>query len=129
MPGKPVPKARPRMTRQGRVYTPAETLAYERLVAKHAVAQGVGMASGPVEVDISVRFPIPPSWAKVRKADAHGAPHTQRPDLDNLAKSVLDGLNGVAWHDDAQVCRVSASKSWDADCGAGIVQVAIRPVH
>ena len=32
--GRPRPKKRPRMTKRGRVYTPAETLAYERRVAE-----------------------------------------------------------------------------------------------
>lgn len=29
-----------------------------------------------------------------------------RPDLDNAAKSILDGLNGVAWDDDRQVSEL-----------------------
>ena len=37
---------------------------------------------------------------------------TKTPDIDNLLKTVLDGLNGVAFRDDAQVCEVVASKRY-----------------
>lgn len=127
VPGKPVPKQRPRMTRWGSVYTPAETTRYERLVAQCARAAGAAPVSGPVAVDIHVQLPIPKSWSKARRSAADGGPHTQRPDIDNLAKSVLDGLNGVAWADDAQVCSVSASKVWNAACPEGAVRVHVRP--
>ena len=127
VPGKPVPKQRPRMTRSGSVYTPAATTRYERLVAKHARAAGAAPMTGPVAVDISVRFPIPKSWTKARRLAADGGPHTQRPDIDNLQKSVLDGLNGVAFSDDAQVCSVSAVKTWDAACADGCVEIHVRP--
>ena len=36
--------------------------------------------------------------------------HTKKPDADNLAKAVLDSLNGLIWVDDAQVCELSVSK-------------------
>lgn len=127
VPGKPVPKQRPRMTRWGSVYTPAETTRYESLVARCARAAGAAPVSGPVAVDIQVRFPIPKSWAKARRAAADGAPHAQRPDIDNLQKSVLDGLNGVAFSDDSQVCSVSATKIWDGACSQGSVRVNVRP--
>ena len=43
---------------------------------------------------------------------------TKKPDVDNVAKSVLDALNGVAWLDDSQVVRLEISKSYSAagDC-------------
>jgi Holliday junction resolvase RusA-like endonuclease len=33
-----------------------------------------------------------------------------KPDLDNVAKLILDALNGVAWHDDNQIARLTISK-------------------
>ena len=38
--------------------------------------------------------------------------HTQRPDLDNLAKAVLDALHGIAFLDDAVVDEMMLSKTW-----------------
>lgn len=43
-------------------------------------------------------------------------PHpTKRPDLDNVAKLVLDALNTRAYADDALVCRLSTQKAY-GDC-------------
>jgi Holliday junction resolvase RusA-like endonuclease len=36
--------------------------------------------------------------------------HTKKCDADNLAKAVLDALNGIAYYDDSQVCELSVSK-------------------
>ena len=36
--------------------------------------------------------------------------HTQRPDIDNLLKSILDGLNKVAFVDDCQVVELKSKK-------------------
>ena len=39
---------------------------------------------------------------------------TSKPDLDNLAKLVMDGLNSCQiWTDDAQVVRLEAHKAYD----------------
>ena len=35
---------------------------------------------------------------------------TKKPDIDNITKCILDGLNGVAYRDDTQVVEVSAKK-------------------
>ena len=36
--------------------------------------------------------------------------HTKKPDLDNLAKAVLDSLAGLAWVDDSQVVILGLAK-------------------
>lgn len=35
---------------------------------------------------------------------------TTKPDIDNIIKAVLDGLNGVAFKDDKQVTSIKATK-------------------
>ena len=42
------------------------------------------------------------------------AQHVCKPDIDNLAKSTMDAINGVAYTDDAQVTCGSFSKRWAA---------------
>lgn len=37
---------------------------------------------------------------------------TKKPDVDNIAKIILDGLNDVAWDDDTQVVELSVSKHY-----------------
>jgi crossover junction endodeoxyribonuclease RusA len=94
IPGRPVPKGRPRLGMHGRkayVYTPPQTVEYEKLVGWVAKATGCRPVEGPVEVEI---------WCYMRgKADA-----------DNLSKSILDGLNGIAFMDDGQVVDLHVHK-------------------
>ncbi len=35
---------------------------------------------------------------------------TKRPDSDNIVKIILDALNGVAYQDDSQVCKIHFAK-------------------
>ena len=42
--------------------------------------------------------------------------HTQRPDLDNLAKAVLDALHGILFLDDSAVDNLRLRKGWGHPC-------------
>lgn len=55
-------------------------------------------------------------------------PHTSKPDLDNLAKLVLDRItrNGRFWGDDAQVDMLAIGKEWANAPASGGVLVTIR---
>lgn len=112
IPGKPFAKQRPRSTRQGRVYTPAETVSFERTVGQIAAMHFPAPIVGPVKVEMVAVFETPASWSKKAKAERMNAPHTQRPDLDNCQKAILDGLNRIAFADDGQVAQISARKVW-----------------
>lgn len=107
IPVSPVAKGRPRATKTGRVYTPAKTKQYEEAVAAAAaVSWGVRpVLDGPLEMKIFFMMPR-------RKSDKGEdiIPHFQRPDLDNLEKALLDALNGIVFHDDAQVCLKRSAK-------------------
>ena len=115
VPGEPVPKARPRFTMQGgkaRTYTPTSSAAYETTIGllAHAAMQGRAPMQGAVAVQLQAFFPVPKTWSKKRKAAAHW--HASRPDLDNIVKSALDGLNRVAFADDGQVSSIYATKAY-----------------
>ena len=40
--------------------------------------------------------------------------HTKKIDCDNLCKTILDALNGIAYDDDKQVCRLYVEKPYGA---------------
>lgn len=112
--GPPVRKGRPRFTsRGGKVitYTPAETTAYEQLVAwSYRIAAGAQRFESDVEV-----------WIDVHERTSHPA------DLDNYVKAILDGLNGVAWADDRSVVELHSRVLRKAALPG--VDVSIRPVR
>ena len=112
----PMPKERPRATVVGghaRIYTPRKTAEYEKHIADSwkTIHEG-GPETGPVSVRIAFVMPIPKSATRRAKLDMENRrvrPVT-KPDADNLAKAVLDGLNGVAYKDDNQIVDLSVSK-------------------
>ena len=124
VPGKPYAQPRHRTTKTGRTYTPTEARDYQAHVAlrarsARALSKGPFPISGGVEVKFVAYFPRPVSalkrlfpWVK--------------PDIDNLEKAILDGINhsGV-WHDDAQVCHVDKWKLYAADPADARVEVFV----
>jgi len=69
--------------------------------------------AGAVEMELEFVFKRPGGHVGKRGLKP-SAPvdHIQKPDLDNLEKSVKDALNGVAWLDDCQVVSVVKVKRW-----------------
>lgn len=130
--GKPGSKGRPRFSRSsGRAFTPADTLKFENLV-RHEIAASMEQAGqlaleGPVIVDMVFIMPEPVGTPK--RDRGNGRPHTKKPDLDNLAKLVLDAANTVAFHDDAQVCAALWAKRYPVDREAVGTHVRIYPVR
>lgn len=114
IPGQPVGKARPRFTRSGHTYTPDKTKSYENLVALEYRAAGGRMTDGRVYFRITAGYGIPKSTPKAKKEKmlAGTIMPTVKPDIDNVIKIILDGLNGVAYKDDSQVCFIKASKEY-----------------
>ena len=95
IPGRPVPKARPRLGVRGRkafVYTPPATREYEKLVGWVAKCNGCKPLNGPLAVQLHL-------FIRGRSGD-----------VDNYCKSILDGLNGVAYEDDDQVIELLVRK-------------------
>ena len=122
VPGEPVPKARPRVTRKG-AYTPRKTLIYEAKVAQAWYEQsGVKLPDDTALVaTINAYFPIPQSYRKGKRERLKGAYHNKRGDLDNVVKSVLDALNGKAFKDDAAVSVIHAVKRYSDEPRTDVV--------
>ena len=105
--GKAVGKERPNVTNRG-TFTPEKTVGYEKRIADIAKQQKVRMTKAAVIVVITVERKMPKSWSKKEKLD--GTLHAAVPDLDNVAKCVLDGLNNIAWKDDKQVVHLTIER-------------------
>lgn len=116
IPGDPVAKGRPRFTRTGQSYTPGKTKQFENLVRLAFVEAYPDQipAEGPIDLTVRAYFTIPKSWSKKKKAEAATElmKKISRPDLDNCLKAVQDGLNAVAWADDAQIADTATSKRY-----------------
>lgn len=114
VPGAAVPKGRPRSTKNGHFYTPKKTVDYETKIADLATESMTGCEAfvDAVSVDIEVSVAIPKSFNKDNRNLAlnrvlfpiRGA------DIDNITKSVLDGMNGIVFVDDSQVVKIVAKK-------------------
>ena len=111
--GKPVPKGRanPKVINgKVRMFTPATTKHFEASVGAAWTAAGHPLLVGPVAVEVEVA----PDHMTITawEVDLHDADGRLGGDLDNYIKTV-DGLNGIAWHDDKQVVTISAKKFGD----------------
>ena len=86
--------------------------------------------AGRCSVILQFYFQRPKSHLRTNGMVKDGAPgpHTSKPDLDNLAKLVLDRVtrNGRFWGDDAQVDMLAIGKEWAQPGEAGGVLVTIR---
>jgi Holliday junction resolvase RusA-like endonuclease len=114
IPGKPIAKGRPRLSRNGHAYTPertrtAESCIQDAYLRAYPDAEYPPM-QGPLRVTIRACFSVPKSWSKAKRAAAKW--HTGRPDIDNICKTVTDALNTVAFPDDSQVCDLNGSKPY-----------------
>lgn len=106
--GNPVPKARARTVRKGGrtwSFTPKKVAVWEKVVKEEASKHFPEPFNGPVALSLAFFMKRP----KSRKKDNFVM---TTPDLDNLEKAFLDGLNGVAYDDDKQVVVKNAVKRY-----------------
>lgn len=117
IPGEPGAKGRPRFSNHGgftKTYTDKKTRLYEMLV-RDAYMTKIGNPDPmkvEIEVEINAHFGIPKSASKKkREAMINGKIRpTKKPDTDNIAKVILDSLNGIAFDDDKQVIKLLVNK-------------------
>ena len=92
----PIPKGRPRFRSMGKfvqTYTDIKTRSFEALIAEQA------------------------------KEALLNAPHTKKPDIDNLCKSVLDGMANIVFKNDGQISSLHATKKYGT---VGFINVLVR---
>lgn len=122
VPGNPVGKGRPRVCVRGgktHAYTPQKTVDYAELIRQYFTLKTRG-----VELENSMRKPkcitilacynIPGTFSRLRRNAALSGTlrPVVKPDIDNIAKVVLDSLNNLAYKDDAQVVRLILEKQY-----------------
>ena len=124
IPGPAQAKQRPRINRQtGRVYTPNATKKKKKLV-KECYGNRHFFDEQYISVKITFKFTIPKSYSKAEYYEALiGEIRPKKADIDNYIKSVLDGLNGVAFTDDRYICHLEAEKIYTEGEAETIVEI------
>lgn len=97
--------------------TPENTVLYENLVKTSFMAaenKQTFFNKEPVEMYITAYFPIPKSTTKKDREKIRNKElfPIKKPDSDNIAKVICDALNGVAYHDDAQIVKLEVRKQY-----------------
>jgi len=115
VPGEPRGKGRPRsrfVPGGAPIYTDNRTITYENLVKVMALNAGATKMEGPLAVFIAAFLKIPKSAPKAKAAQMRAGQilPTKKPDFDNICKAVVDGLNDVAFADDAQIAECMTIK-------------------
>lgn len=116
IPGPPKGKERPRVVSNGlrsTTYTPKGTVIYENYVKIMYQQQCRDVRfEEAVRAEIIGYFAVPKSASgKKQRAMLDGSiKYTKKIDCDNLAKAILDSLNGIAYRDDSQVCELIVRK-------------------
>lgn len=114
-------KPRPRAVSFGghaRVYTPKIALSYERFIATTYDQEcGTFFKDRAIVVELTFHFKTPSGWPKWKQwqVDKYQCYCDKHKDIDNLAKSVLDALNNVAYFDDKQIIELHCTKLWTND--------------
>ena len=113
VPGQPVPFTRTQSSGKRR-FTPERYRSYKRLVGTLAQCAVLKRDSWPM--DARYRLTV----------EAANGDRIRR-DIDNLAKSVLDGANGIIWEDDHQVDELIARKA--QGCAEPFLRVTVEIIE
>ena len=117
IPGTPVAQGRPRLSTfkgYARAYDPKKSRDWKTMVKEFGInamrEHGYDEPfTGPLKVWIKCVMPLPKSaWRK--RAPVPEKWNTKKPDVDNLYKGIADGLEGVAYHNDSQICDLQVIK-------------------
>jgi crossover junction endodeoxyribonuclease RusA len=129
--GMPAPQGNHRVNRSGAVYETSKAVGpwreAVRAETQRAMLMLSGAFTGPVKVTLKFVVPRPKGHYRTGRnagmlRDAAPSWPAGKPDVDKLARAVLDGLTaGGAWKDDSQVVQLFAGKSYAAQDSPGCV--------
>lgn len=112
--GIPLAQGRPRFKRVGKftkTYDPTESKSWKESVRWQCIEfmrkERKEMIDGAIYADLVFLLPRPKSLPKKTKH------HVKKPDTDNLAKSIFDALQGIAFKSDSQICKMTVQKLYE----------------
>lgn len=115
--GKVRGKGRPRFQRLGnfvKTYTDKDTVNYESLIRFSFIESGCKPYDSEAQLKAVVKIYIAPpkstSKKKLQQMLEGKIRPTKKPDIDNVLKSLFDGLNKVAYNDDTQIISIQCEK-------------------
>lgn len=116
------PRGRARVGRNGKtfvqVYDPQQSTDFKSALKYIALMELDKRGGEPIStacrVNLTVIMPIPASFSKKKREQIFLGQlfPTRKPDVDNLMKSVLDGVNGAFLMDDRYVVEATVSKRY-----------------
>ena len=111
--GRPIPQGSLKFINGHAIHVRAQDLALWRADIANT-AKSVILEKAQEGVEVNLTFVLAKPKTVTRKE-----PHI-RPDIDKLVRAVLDGLTDVAYKDDEQVVKLSASKEYGETQGVWI---------
>tara|TARA_S200002703_G_scaffold43352_1_gene37755 strand:- start:418 stop:846 length:429 start_codon:yes stop_codon:yes gene_type:complete len=121
--GAPVAMGRPRFMKTGRAYTPTKTREAVNNISSHAqnIIRDRGIDT-PIHLDVVFLHPRPKRLKKGPRVLK-----TTRPDLDNLIKTVKDGITEAGiWKDDSFVVKITALDFYSSSEESPKTMITIR---
>lgn len=76
--------------------------------------------TGAVALEVAFYLPRP------QRLKARPDPHTTRPDLDKLARSIADALSGIVYGDDGQVTALTVRKAYAEPDGRPRAEICVQ---
>jgi len=125
--GEPKSKQRPIFSNRNgkvRVFTGKATASFENHVK--LIAEDNFKTPFSNSVGIHIKFYLHrPKYLIWKTKPMPAIYNPKRPDIDNLIKSVVDGLNGIAFKDDAQIVNIRAEKLYHSGDGFSRTEIKI----
>ena len=112
--GKPKAQKRHRHTKRGFTYDPSASDKRDFLALIHSKAPKTPIYGG-IYLKVTFSLPYPKKHLRTGKFSGQLKPnaptiYTNKPDIDNMLKFIMDTGNGVLWHDDSQIWKVDVEK-------------------
>ena len=107
------PMAKPRMTQRDKIPALQSKQAQKYFTWKRELQWklkqfGIKRIDNDGEVNCVFYIAMPQSWNSQKRKKMYATPHTQRPDIDNLIKALLDAV----YQEDCKIYSIKALKKW-----------------